>query len=586
MPRQLQKIIFLPANKEVLYNKSQNEPISFWKWFCRDRKFFLRLMFAHTKYCCKWVFKKRYNKSFVYSESIWKAIRFGQSLGYKIILYPENESDLNTIEFYEAVQLMHKKKLTIGLLAGNSISDFQNAIVQYNINPHNSVFVSKDYTLVKHLLKIYFPRNYLRKNKLYFKLPLGFKIIYWNEKQFGKGTSLIQWNAIENLYTALRNHHELSHYIYSSGFYPTLYDKIIYIEQAFNEPVNQFISKNLQWLQDQSKLKGCEFIYLPAIIENKLNSDYLIEYARYSYPDFTQDFTTNFLSYFNGLSTLEITELLLELLNLPAFKTPALLRNRESVTISDPGEYSYISIDETKDLQKQFELYFQKYLQKTLDTSTVKYSKVKFSDDGKVDSRFEAESQKIADDVIKKIEYLKKQGMNALLAEIALRLLDGSDEKVIHGKTSGKIPKQLNVLSQELSSLKIEWTSKYNFQILLPDYGNTIVEMPRLPKALYYFFLNHPEGIMLNSMADYRDELLSIYSRISNKSDKKEIQENINRLVDPFDNSLNVNCSRIKNAFVKLVNDDLAKNYYITGERGNPKKIILPNHYIKIIHNH
>ena len=45
-------------------------------------------------------------------------------------------------------------------------------------------------------------------------------------------------------------------------------------------------------------------------------------------------------------------------------------------------------------------------------------------------------------------------------------------------------------------------------------------------------------------------------------------------------NSINENASRIKKAFVEQFDENLAKNYFIVGEKGEPKKVILPQHLI------
>jgi hypothetical protein len=41
-------------------------------------------------------------------------------------------------------------------------------------------------------------------------------------------------------------------------------------------------------------------------------------------------------------------------------------------------------------------------------------------------------------------------------------------------------------------------------------------------------------------------------------------------------NSINEKCARIRSAFIREFDESLAKNYFVTGERGEPKKISLP----------
>lgn len=84
------------------------------------------------------------------------------------------------------------------------------------------------------------------------------------------------------------------------------------------------------------------------------------------------------------------------------------------------------------------------------------------------------------------------------------------------------------------------------------DDGSPIAEvkMPALPKALYFVFLNHPEGFPLKHLIDYREELLSWYRKFSNR---KNVEKYIDKLVDPTDNSANEKISRIREAFNKVL---------------------------------
>ena len=56
---------------------------------------------------------------------------------------------------------------------------------------------------------------------------------------------------------------------------------------------------------------------------------------------------------------------------------------------------------------------------------------------------------------------------------------------------------------------------------------------------------------------------------------KRTIQS-IEDVTNPLLNSINEKCARIRSAFVKKFDEGLAKNYFVTGERGEVKKIVLP----------
>ena len=93
-------------------------------------------------------------------------------------------------------------------------------------------------------------------------------------------------------------------------------------------------------------------------------------------------------------------------------------------------------------------------------------------------------------------------------------------------------------------------------------------------------FLRHPEGIYFKDLGNYRDELSKIYNEITGRDDVAAIEESINKLTDPFDNSINEKCARIKNAFVSEFREEVAQWYFIDGNRGDKKTIKLPRELV------
>jgi hypothetical protein len=582
MKRQLKKVVFLPLNEEVLFDKSYLEPPSFLKCFSQHRSSFFKFLYKHLKFFFKRIFSKKISDFNSYSQSIWASLRYIQNSGFEIILY-QNNDEIETDEKEKLIQLMITKKLINRIIKINHVNDFNKAIINYNINPHNSWLISNDYNLVEQIIKIYHPRNYINTIEES-KIPLGFKIILWDEKKTGKKNNNIHINAVENLYKAICKDFKYNPLIYSSRDFKFMHGKIIYIEEQWNENVNQFIKENLQWIEQETKLKGNEFIYLPLFKENNVETNIIRDFFHYSNPYLIGKLSYEFIEYFKNFSSPMFSVFLLDILNLPAFKTPALLRNRYNLSALKQ-EYSYFTIDKSKDIRKQFQFYFNTL--QSIYSSKIFFQLKKKSQDETIDDSFNLEDSKLAHDVLEKIEYFKNQGLNNILTEIAIRLFEGSGQNILKKIYQLKTPVLKESLSSnDISKLIIEWTNKFNYQVILADYNNMIVDMPRLPKALYYFFIQHSEGIMLTALSNYYKELLAIYSRISNFSDKDEIENNVKRLIDPLDNSINVNCSRIKSAFVKLINDEIAKNYYISGYRGEPKKIILPKEKILIINIH
>jgi hypothetical protein len=110
----------------------------------------------------------------------------------------------------------------------------------------------------------------------------------------------------------------------------------------------------------------------------------------------------------------------------------------------------------------------------------------------------------------------------------------------------------------KLSRLLI--TKDYRF--ILMDYANREIELTPVHKAVYMLFLTHPEGIEFKQLADYREELLGYYMRTARMMDKQVIEESVDKLINPLNNSINEKCSRIKNVFLSMM-DRYTADFYI-----------------------
>ena len=62
---------------------------------------------------------------------------------------------------------------------------------------------------------------------------------------------------------------------------------------------------------------------------------------------------------------------------------------------------------------------------------------------------------------------------------------------------------------------------------------------------------------------------------------KSVIESSLDAVTDPTKNILNEKCSLIRKAFVMHMDKGLADNYYITGERGESKRITLPRNLVE-----
>lgn len=118
-----------------------------------------------------------------------------------------------------------------------------------------------------------------------------------------------------------------------------------------------------------------------------------------------------------------------------------------------------------------------------------------------------------------------------------------------------------------------------DWRILLSDY-NKEVELTPVHKAVYAFFLKHPEGLEFKQLPDYRGELTRLYTSVLEAEtqpehhgilrrrktiDASQVKDTIDRLVNPLDNAINEKCSRIKAVLATLVDKYQLPYYIIAG---------------------
>lgn len=169
------------------------------------------------------------------------------------------------------------------------------------------------------------------------------------------------------------------------------------------------------------------------------------------------------------------------------------------------------------------------------------------------DRNFDSEVKKLSEEIKEKVNKLRLYGMS----EIAIKALFQKEQK--------------------LSRLVI--TDDY--RIVLPDYGDMEIKMEPLPKAVYFLYLRHPEGLMFKELPCYRDEFMEIYKRLTNRRDAVALRS-AERVLNPMDNSINEKCSRIREAFISRFDDTLARKYYITSYYQLKKRIELDRYLVDL----
>lgn len=122
-----------------------------------------------------------------------------------------------------------------------------------------------------------------------------------------------------------------------------------------------------------------------------------------------------------------------------------------------------------------------------------------------------------------------------------------------------------------------------DLEIVLSHYDEIVVKMPAMLKAIYILFLLRPEGIVLKNFSDYRQHLEQIYGIVMPGRDMSLAQDALDNLCNPATNTLYEYLSKIKGSFRRYVkNDDLLRQYSITGRPGQPYRITLDRNLVTI----
>lgn len=228
----------------------------------------------------------------------------------------------------------------------------------------------------------------------------------------------------------------------------------------------------------------------------------------------------------------------------PGFLVP--LNN--SIAYLQPGEISEIAFKET----------YGKLDKIIAENPYVYYGEPRFKrvscEPEDADDAFDYYGQLVDKEILRKIASIEKPEICQFLIRVLQDKLKRSNE--------------INTL---LSPLAI--TSDY--RIILTGFHNREVNLTPLCKAIYLLFLHHEDGIMFSHLPDYKTELLEIYKQLAYRESWENMLVSVHDLTDPLSNSINEKCSRIKSAFVEIMDKELAEYYFITGNRGEPKKILL-----------
>ena len=349
--------------------------------------------------------------------------------------------------------------------------------------------------------------------------------------------------------------------------HPYKSEAIIYLSSGTDDPFNQAIAENHSFIYNRfRKEAGIPFIYLPKLLLDKgfqrmmsYNHPYIGHYIQADLRRLTEEIKKqyDFITHTPALFYISQTE------NEGhgfEFESPSGEITREDLTQQIDSIIEKIEwLKNKKEILKEEDSDIRYRMGDDTFSGLLWEEESKEYGRKDADANFNRDAFKIPEDLRKSINDLKEAGYLSKLIEFL---------------------EELQKTTRKLSRLRIT----QDYKIYLMDYEMKEVKMSPLPKALYLLFLKYPEGILFKELPTYRSELMNLYKNITLRESPDKVKESIIRMTDPYDNSVNEKCSLIRIAFLRVVSDAIAENYYIIGERGTPKKITLDRELV--IHEH
>ena len=346
--------------------------------------------------------------------------------------------------------------------------------------------------------------------------------------------------------------------------------QIIYVESDYDREVNDFIERRYDYICDYFASQGYEFVYLP-LLYKKFDNNEIGKYydpetslilSRLFNEQIDSTFLLNYMARPQNRGNIPPSLIYYKAWVMPQADEDIALRGIMIGNIRLHDYYFSNILDEIIADQKEGEWNEPRFMyapSKPEEKDKSDHSESKGNICGSIDpasyleEQFDVETSKLVKEIEERVSKLKQKGISLYVLENILRP------------------------PVELSRLII--TSDY--RILLPDYNDMEIEMTPLVKAVYILFLRHEDGIPFKHLSDYYNELLQIYTDIRNGWLTDEMKKSVLYATSPFNNSINEKCARIREAFISQFDEHLAKHYFVTGKRGEPKKIALSRYLVK-----
>ncbi len=356
-----------------------------------------------------------------------------------------------------------------------------------------------------------------------------------------------------------------------NSFFTPKSDEYIYVESSFDRKINENIRENLDRISSTFGKWGKRFIYIPEFLE-KFDTSHVLYNAPRITPMQLNDWEklkpTAEEVYWNIIGENAPKDIHCLIVGGDKGFSTIDLSGQENAAdfcckyITDLNNVSYSDLSESTDKPT---LQANRITLSAIDEGDIiRYSTLKddvlevLTETDSADQNFPYEVMKLENEIRERISKMRELGVNELLIKSFCKKLASPAENK---------PSRVHI-------------TKYG-RIFLSDYNDIEIKMTPLVKSVYFLFLRYPNGLFLKDLADHREELTDFYIRLSNRFDIQKLEESIDSITDSTKNSINEKCSRIREAFISQIRDEFVFQYYISGERMEPKKILINRELVR-----
>ena len=348
---------------------------------------------------------------------------------------------------------------------------------------------------------------------------------------------------------------------------PALFDRhyVVYAETEYNQPLNSFICNNMEYIRKGFLERNYHFVYIP---ELKNLSD---EDLACAFPLDTASMTDEIRNNIRNITTEQFSHMFASLIGMDFSGNKAglmsLHRYRGDIGYRIPdidcseSHFVYVDLQDCcpDKIKEAFEEYFKFYATELRPGLFCARPREEYP----LDDWQEGESDGCQNDIPDYLFYYDQQKMLGIAEEIRQRveiLRQGGYIELLLHTLGADLVKQIND-SRKTATPLMHLNISDNLRIFIPELDNREMKMPALARALYVFYLRHEEGVEFKFLSEFTEELFSLYRLASNRLDDSRLRATVDSLVNPTENKINECVSRIKTAFLSVMDEYAARNY-------------------------